>query len=249
MQTFENCICIAQARVIAGFKRESHICTIAYQPSEERFLRLCVPFRPNRSPLVKRWTRFDFTGSKETLPSNDTRQESWDVSSITRKNAVLTKKEKDQLHCKILSLYKYQDELNDEKESIGIFVPVPRSLQFSREELSPYKPDEKRALERNEYVMKTSGVWIPSYTVRVKGKWMRDGKLRSFNKQLLSWDVYETLRKGEVNPFAAIHGFRNPYFIIGNTAPNRTAWMVISVLSAPDGAIERFALNQQMAWC
>ena len=49
------------------------------------------------------------------------------------------------------------------------------------------------------------------------------------------------------NPFQAIYGYRNPYFIIGNLATQRNAFIVVGVFSAPDGFIERNAINQQMS--
>jgi hypothetical protein len=247
MQTFENCVCIAQARVIAGFKRESHICTIAYQPAEARFLRLCVPYVQGRSPVIKRWSVFDFDGSKDSLPNNDTREESWDAVAIRRKlGTSLKKRDLDHLHRKILSEYKYQDELNESRESIGILIPVPSSLRFSQNPLSPHNPDDAKKLERVEH-MKAKGIWFPSFEVRVRGEYHQDGALKRFDRQLLAWDVYEALRKGTVDPFSALYGYKNPYMITGNTARNRGGFMVIGVLSAPNGAIEKHAIHQQLA--
>lgn len=245
MQTFKDCVCIAQARVIAGFKKESHICTIAFQPEESRFLRLCVPYVNGRSPVVKRWTRFDFDGTKETLPNVDTREESWDAVQIKRKDLIKKESEKRFIHRAVLSEYRYQDELRENRESIGLLIPVPESLRFKRVELSPYDPADKKKLERIEH-MARQGIWFPPYEVRVTGKFMRDGKLQKFNRQLLAWDVYEALRSGAVNPFEAIARYRNPYFITGNTSQHRDGFMMIGVLSAPDGAIEECAINQQL---
>lgn len=246
MQTFENCVCIAQARVIAGFKKESHICTIAFQPKESRFLRLCVPYVNGRSPVVKRWTRFDFDGTKETLPSIDTREESWDAVRIKRKDLIKKESEKRFIHRAILSEYRYQDELKENRESIGLLIPIPESLRFRRVELSPYDSADKKKLERIKH-MERQGIWFPPYEVKVSGKFMRDGKLQKFNRQLLAWDVYEALRNGTVNPFEAIARYRNPYFITGNTSQHRDGFMMIGVLSAPDGAIQECAINQQLA--
>lgn len=247
MQTFKDCVCIAQARVIAGRKRESHICTIAFQPEQSRFLRLCVPYIQGRSPVVKRWSVFDFDGTKESLPRNDTREESWDAVEIRRRSIIKRESLKQQIHCSILSEYKYQDELKFARESIGLLIPEPKSLRFKREELSPHDPAGQKKLARVEH-MANKGIWFPTFEVFVTGKYRRDNQLKSFRKQLLAWDVYEALRNGAVNPFSAISGYRNPYMITGNTSQHRDAFMVIGVLSAPDGAIEQCAINQQLSF-
>lgn len=246
MKTFKDCVCIAQARVIAGFKRDSHICTIAFQPEKSRFLRLCVPYVKGRSPVVKRWTWFDFVGQKESLPSIDTREESWDAIYINRKGLIKKESEKRKIHCAVLSEYRYQNELKERRESIGLLIPIPGSLRFNRRELSPYDPAEKKKLDRIEHMTK-QGIWFPSYEVKVTGEFMQAGKRKKFNRQLLAWDVYEALRSGLTNPFQAITNYRNPYFITGNTSQHRDGFMLIGVLSAPDGAIENYAINQQLA--
>lgn len=246
MQTFNDCVCIAQARVIAGFKKESHICTIAFQPEQSRFLRLCVPYVSGRSPVIKRWSRFDFDGTKESLPSIDTREESWDAVRIRRRDSIKKQSEKRLIHRAILSEYRYQDELKESRESIGLLIPIPGSLRFNRPELSPHNPADKKKLHRIKH-MAEKGIWFPSYEVKVSGQFMRDGKPKQFNRQLLAWDVYEALRNGAVNPFEVIARYRNPYFITGNTSQYRDGFMMIGVLSAPDGAIEECAIHQQLS--
>lgn len=247
MQTFEDCVCIAQARVIAGFKREPHICTIAYQPAKNHFLRLCIPFVKGRSPLIKRWSVFSFEGSKDGL-ANDNRDESWKLVTMTKASPkILGTKQKEIIHRKILSTYKYESELNEERDSIGLLVPVPESLKFVQERLSIRREDEKKELERAE-MLKAKGIWYPNFKVKISGHYLKDGKRNSFNKQLLAWDVYEALRLGgNRDPFAAIDRYRNPYLIIGNLATQRRGWVAVGVLSAPDGAIQECAIHQQLA--
>lgn len=246
MQLFENCVCIAQARVIAGHKREPHICTIAYQPSTDQFLRLCIPFVHGRSPLLKRWRLFSFQATKDDM-GNDTRDESWNLSQLlTVSRHTISDKQKAQLHSRILSNYRYETELNNQRDSIGLLIPVPETLKFTREHLSARRPDEAKELERAQ-MLHEKGIWYPNFKVRVRGCYMRDGQRCTFNKQLIAWDVYEALRLGgNRDPFAAIDTYRNPYLIIGNLAAQRMAWVVVGVLSAPDGAIERHAIHQQL---
>lgn len=251
MKRFEDCVCIAQARVIAGRKREPHICTIAYQPSADQFLRLCIPFKPGRSPLIKRWRTFSFEGTKEGL-NNDTRSESWCMTKMLHRAREPVKDSyKRFLHGRILSAYRYESELNEQRDSIGLMVPIPDSLRLVRESLSPRRPDEAKELERCA-LLAGKGIWYPSFKIKISGRYMKDGERRPFNKQLIAWDVYEAERQigqGESrDPYQAIYSYRNPYLIIGNLATQRNSWVVVGVLSAPDGAIERHAIHQQLSF-
>ena len=241
---FNDCICLAQARVIAGRKREPHICTIAFHEPSELFLRFCLPFQVNRTPAVKRWQRFDFQGDKESL-TNDNRRETWHYGSVLGKSAAVSQREQTALHGKILRQYQYEHELNEERSSIGVLIPA-KGFKLWQEHLSPNEPSDAKELERCK-LMAEKGIWYPDFKVMAKGSRMVDGDKRSFKKTVVAWDVYEAIRTGRSNPFQAIYGYRNPYFIIGNLATQRNAFIVVGVLSAPDGAIERSAINQQMS--
>lgn len=241
---FEDCICLAQARVIAGFKRDPHICTIAFHEPTKSFLRFCLPFQVNRAPAVKRWQRFSFEGSKDRL-RNDNRKESFHYGSVLSRSGTISKRDQTALHAKILSQYQYESELNKEKASIGILIPV-RGFKLWQEHLSPNNDADKKELERCK-MMASKGIWYPEFKVKAKGHRMIDGKKKSFEKTVVAWDVYEAIRSERSNPFQAIYGYRNPYFIIGNLATQRNAFIVVGVFSAPDGFIERNAINQQMS--
>lgn len=249
MQTFKNCVCIAQARVIAGRKRDSHICTIAFQPEQSRFLRLCIPYVPGRSPALRRWSCFDFEGTKDSLPSVDTREESWDAVSLTRGPVLKKLSDKRQVHRALLAEYRYEGELNANRQSIGILIPEPKSLDFSLRRFNPHDPSDQKKLGHQQ-LMASKGIWFPPFEVRIKGSYRKDGQLKTFDKQLLAWDVYEALRNKEkgVDPFEVIYGYRNPYMITGNLPKQRNSFMVIGVLSAPCGAIEQCAINQQLSF-
>lgn len=242
---FENCICLAQARVIAGRKREPHICTIAFHEPTESFLRFCLPFQLNRSPAVKRWHRFSFEGNKENL-GNDTRQETYHYGSIKDRHGPVTRGHQSLLHRKILSQYKYEHELHEQKASIGIVLPEP-GFKLWQEHLSPHNPNDIKELARCE-LMKEKGIWYPDFRVMIKGHRLVEGKRRNFEKSMVAWDVYEALRGGKVNPFQSIYGYKNPYLIVGNLATRRNAFIVIGVLSAPDNAIAQCAIAQQLSF-
>lgn len=242
---FNDCICLAQARVIAGRKREPHICTIAFHESSELFLRFCLPFQLNRTPAVKRWQRFDFQGDKDNL-INDNRRETWHYGSVLGQSATVSQREQTLLHGKILRQYQYEHELNEERSSIGVFIPA-KGFKLWQEHLSPNEPGDAKELERCKS-MADKGIWYPDFKVKAKGHRMVDGSKKSFEKTVIAWDVYEAIRTGRSNPFQSIYGYKNPYFIIGNLASQRNAFIVVGVLSAPDNFIEKNAIHQQLAF-
>jgi hypothetical protein len=241
---FDDCVCIAQARVIAGRVKQPHICTIAYHEPSDQMLRFCLPFSLNRSPDVKRWHRFSFQGDKDDL-GNDTRRETWHFGSVLSKPGSIRDREKTEIHQKILAHYRYEHELNDEKSSIGILVP-DGPVKLWQEHLSPNDPDDAADIERGRRMAK-SGIWYPDFKVYIRGHRRVNGERKSFQKMLVAWDVYEAIRVGKVNPFQAIYNYQNPYLITGNLASQRRAFIGIGVLSAPPRAIESSALLQQLS--
>ena len=229
---FENCICIAQARVIEGKRKKAHICTIAYHELTDAFLRICLPFERGRETGIRRWHRFSFEGSQQPT---DTRSESFEFGRLLSVQGQLGLNEKFLLHQKILSLYRYESELNNDKKSIGLLIPEPGSLRFNRKSLSE-REQEYRSL------MREKGLFFPDYKIHVTG---RSAQFKNrFNKQLVQWDLFEAIRK-KVDPFPALQTFKNPYIIIGNTPWKRDSFMAISILSAPSKAI-RHAYFQQL---
>jgi hypothetical protein len=240
---FKDCVCLAQARVIAGRKKEPHICTIAFHEPTESFLRFCLPFQVNRAPAVKRWQRFTFEGDKDNL-GNDNRRESWHYGSVLSRSGNVSRRDQTALHGKILSQYQYESELNEDRASIGVLIPM-RGFKLWQEHLSPNNESDAKELERCR-LMSDKGIWYPDFKVKAKGHRMINGKKMPFEKTVVAWDVYEAIRSERSNPFQAIYGYRNPYFIIGNLATQRNAFIVVGVLSAPDGFIESNAINQQM---
>jgi len=245
MAVFKDCVCIAQARIISGRRKGSHICTIAYHPADDQFLRLCVPFSVGRSPVIKRWSVFNFDGTKDGL-GNDTRDETWNAAQIYRRAVKTATGDRNFIHSKILSQYKYESELNQNRSSIGLLMPDKPSLRFYRESYNPNDEKDSKQLDRAKY-MANQGIWYPGYKIMVKGAYQCEGRTKKFDKQLLSWDVYEADRRGSVDPFQQIYSYRNPYMILGNLATKRRAFMVIGIHSAPDGYIEKYAINQQLA--
>lgn len=229
---FEDCICIAQARVIEGKRKKAHICTIAYHEPSDKFLRICLPFERHSNTAIRRWHRFTFEGSKNP---QDTRSESYDFGELLAVHGKLSRLEQVQTHKQILSHYMYEDEMNEQKRSIGILLPVRSSFSFGK------MPLEDREKEYRN-IMLSKGIFFPPYKIYVTGKRSKDGK--PFKKQFLQWDVYEAIRKN-VDPFPALQSFADPYIILGNTPWTRNSFMAISILSAPSAA-KQHAYHQQL---
>lgn len=229
---FKDCVCIAQARVIEGKRKKAHICTIAYHEPRDQFLRICLPFEKQGKSAIRRWHRFSFCGEKNP---QDTRSESYDFGELVSVQGKLSRNDQIQTHRRILSHYMYEDEMNEQKQSIGILLPKTSSLVFEKGEL------ESREKEY-QAIMRAKGIFFPSCKLYVSGRRTKDNK--QFRKQFLQWDVYEAMRKG-VDPFSTLQSFKEPYIILGNTPWTRNSFMAISILSAPPAA-KQHALHQQL---
>lgn len=229
---YDDCVCIAQARVIEGKRKKAHICTIAYHQSTDNFLRVCLPFNQQTETGIRRWMTFSFDGEKT---QSDTRRESVAFGSLQHVGKRLTDSQRLDIHARILAHYKYEEELNQQRHSIGILLPVPGSLSFELQELDAREFEYRR-------LMADKGIFFPDFKIYVSGRRTKDGNC--FRKQLLQWDVVEAIRKG-VDPFSAISSFRDPYIIMGNTPWVRNAFMAVSILSAPP-RVKQAAHNQQL---
>ncbi len=243
MQVFENCICIAQARVIAGNRKQPHVCTIAFHEDSNSFLRFCLPFDYKTSKLLRRWEFFSVECSKENL-ENDNRLESWYFGRVISTSGVLPRSRQSAIHRRILSCYKYESELNEDRLSIGLMIPEPG---FKIQKVTHPPGSQKWEKENHKMtVMRKKGLWYPPFDLRVKGYRFVDGQRKSFDKKLIAWDVFEAIRSGRSDPIESIKKYRNPYFIIGNLVAIRNAFMIVGVLSAPDRAIEENAIHNQL---
>ena len=229
---YRDCICIAQARVIEGKRKKAHICTIAYHQPSDQFLRICLPFNKQHETGVRRWMRFSFDGDKAPT---DTRRESVAFGALQSVGKRLSPIERQNMHQRILSHYKYEDELNQQRHSIGILLPVPGSLTFDLQDLDQRESEYRK-------LMATKGLFFPDFKIYASGRRTKDRN--PFRKQLLQWDVIEAIRKN-IDPFRAISAFKDPYIIMGNTPWVRNAFMAVSILSAPPKA-KLSAHNQQL---
>ena len=233
MATFKDCVCIAQARLISGRKSPPHICTLAYYPHEQRFLRVRLPFDGTLASSVRRWQLFSFEGEK--IPT-DVRKESLSFDSLKSVGDKISESDRRDLHQKILSNYKPESEMNSDRDGVGILIPKPGSLRF--------KLKDQESAEAN-YRQNTSaaGLYYPDKKIIVS---CRAGQFSSRSeKQLLAWDATEAIRKGR-DPFPVYHKYKNPYILVGNHFKNKTSFMAIGILSAPDGFLD-YAFKQQLA--
>lgn len=233
MAVFRDCVCIAQARLISGRKTPPHICTLAYYPQEQRFLRVRLPFDGTLVSSIRRWQFFSFEGKK--IPT-DVRKESLGFDRLIAVGSKVSNNERRALHRQILSNYKTEDEMNADRDGVGILIPKRGSLRFTVKE---QQSSEKNYRENTS----STGIYYPDREIYVHCK-AKQFKTRS-KKLLLAWDAIEAIRKGN-NPFPVYEEYKNPYMLLGNHYKNKTSFMVIGILSAPDGFIE-YAFSQQLA--
>jgi hypothetical protein len=233
MSSFKDCICIAQARLISGRKSPPHICTLAYYPHEHRFLRVRLPFDGTLASSIRRWQRFSFEGEKI---ATDVRKESLGFVKLKALGSMVSDANKRELHRQILSSYKPESELNQNRDGVGILIPKPGSLRFHV---------KQQCQQEEHYRQNTSaaGLYYPDKEIYVS---CRAGQFSGRSKKLLlAWDAIEALRKGN-NPFPVYEKYKHPYMLVGNHYKNKRAFMVIGILSAPAGFID-YAFSQQLA--
>ena len=233
MQIFDNCICIAQARVIEGKRKKAHICTIAFHETSNSFVRICLPFDRSKESNIRRWNRFSFRGKAD--PS-DTRLESFAFAELISVQGKINEEKKRAIHRKILQKYKHEKEYNESKQSIGVLLFEPGSVRFKQKPLTDREEEYRQ-------IMADKGLFFPSFKLYISGK---SSQFKSrFEKQFVQWDFFEAIRKGN-DPLDAYNTFLEPYIILGNTPWKRDSFMAISILSAPLG-YKRFACEQQLS--
>lgn len=234
MKTFRNCICLAQARVIEGRRKKAHICTIAFHERTGSFIRLCLPFGKGQESSVRRWDRFSFVGEPD---ANDTRKESVSFTKFLGLEGRLKDKDRPAIHRQILSTYKHESEYNQARQSIGILLFDKDSVRFKKKPLTEREQGWRQLMAEKK-------LFFPDYKLYICGKSPQFKS--SFEKQLLQWDFFEAIRKGN-DPLDAFRKFREPYAIVGNTPWNRDSFMAVSILSAPSG-FTKYALEQQLSF-
>jgi hypothetical protein len=235
MTIFEDCICIAQARIIEGNNTKAHVCTIAFHEKTNSFIRTCLPFDGTSRSSIRRWSRFSFDGSSS---DKDTRNESYRFDKLLKiSDKIKDDKTKREIHRKILQKYKHEEELNAAKESVGVLTFEKETLRFKRKDLSARE-------ESYRQLMQKKGLFFPEFKLYVSGK-SPQFKGR-FEKQLVQWDFFEAYRQGRDPVEIFFQQYREPYIILGNTPWHRDSFMAVSFLSAPKGFIQ-YAKNQQLS--
>ena len=223
------------------------VCTACYSP-EYGLVRI-YPVPPETR--MRRWDKVSMPLVRNT---QDTRVESWKVQGSKHEWDVLGKKihndgklpRQEQIGL-LHKLYKnfgvdcIQD-LNDAEQSLGIIKP--RILKaWLADRVEKYDPTVQVTLDSD-----LPFLTIHNYPKQPRVRY-RCSKCRIQNphdQQILEWGVYEWMRK---NPDAPDKGLANlrlfdekyeRYFLVGNIARHRNAFMVISVF--------RFKRSMQPFW-
>tara|TARA_X000001382_G_scaffold15420_1_gene9831 strand:+ start:4986 stop:5723 length:738 start_codon:yes stop_codon:yes gene_type:complete len=234
---FNNCVVIGQARVIEGRKAKPHVCTLALnlEAKEEKdlLIRFCPVFK-RRSLFPKRWSYVSFIGTrKNKIHPTDKRYSSWGIDDehpIEIFPEKASQSERNQIHKLLLGSFLPEEKLNKERRSIGIMIPV-KSMKF--------KWFDDEGCKRHH---KNMDLYHPDKKLMLLGKKNElDGRLKNFKKTCVAWDVIEAYRKN--NQITLPHN--NPYCLIGNVLNYQRSWVVVAILSAPDGYIDRYALKKE----
>ncbi len=234
MTIFEDCICIAQARIIEGNNTKAHVCTIAFHEKTNSFIRTCLPFDGTNRSSIRRWSRFSFDGSSS---DKDTRDESYRFDRLLKiSDKIKDDKTKRKIHKKILQKYKHEEELNAAKESVGVLIFEKETLRFKRKELSKREESYRRLMQKKGLFFQELKLYVSGKSPNFKGR---------FEKQLGQWDFFEAYRQGRDPVEIFFQQYREPYIILGNTPWHRDSFMAVSFLSAPKGFIQ-YAKNQQL---
>ena len=234
---FKKCVVIGQARVIEGRKAPPHVCTLAInlEAKEEKdlLIRFCPIFNKRNYDFPKRWDYVSFVGTKENgIHPTDKRYSSWgideDYSFDTHDKA--SRSERNQIHRLLLNSFLPEEELNKQRRSIGVMIPVGEMK---------FKWFEDESCKRHHENMK---LYHPEKKLKLIGKKnVLNRQLKNFRKTCVAWDIIEAYRK--TNEISLPHN--NPYCVIGNVLSHQISWVVVAILGAPDRYIEKYALKEE----
>jgi len=236
MKVFNNCVVVAQARVIGGKRTPPHICTLAFDLEENTLIRICMLFEQFGINVARRWQRLKFEGDKDHLLHSDNRIESWGIrpGTLCVRDEKISDDEKVLVHEQLLEHWCSEEYLNEKKLSIGILIPQIGTLNVKKVELSE---DKKNRAKEQSQILKKERYWLPSeWQLRIQGLRLNiDGSKTEFDKGCVAWDLYEAMRKrGEIEL-----SHKYPYLITGNVNSHRRSFVVIGILSAPKALYEK----------
>ena len=213
------------------------VCTACY--SHKYGLVRIYPIPPKIR--MRRWDRMNILLEKNP---QDTRAESWKVQGSKsewdklEQNIISRGKLKRQEQIKLLHEL-YSDfgvgciqDINDAKRSLAIIQPNILKGWMADRKSNEYDPTVQVTLD-SDILFRTIRNYKKQPRVQYKCSNCRTQK--PHNQQILEWGVYEWMRK---NPGMSEKGMANlhlmdpnykKYFLVGNMAAHRNAFMVISV--------------------
>ena len=213
------------------------VCTACYSPKHG-----LVRIYPISTKIrMRRWDRMSILLEKNP---RDTRVESWKVQGSKpdwdklgqniSSQGQLKRRERIRLLRKLYNDFGAGciEDLNDAKRSLAIIKPnILKGWMADRSD-GEYDPTVQITLDSN----------IPFLTIRnypkqprVQYKCSNCRTKNPHNQQILEWGVYEWMRKNPENMEKGIENLRltdtkyDIYFLVGNMAAHRNAFMVISV--------------------
>ena len=213
-------IVIAQARPIAGKRKDPHVCTILLDPAQDKLYR--VRFDYKESP--RKWETVAVNLYKS---QQDARLESMLVTDVQCINK-LSKKLQNAVHIKLLNMATSELEAVEENRSINI--TKIKSIALRKEAWT----------EKNIHVKENSrkkGIELAPVQLRAFCEPFYEHKTPHLNRKYLEWGAnYRLFREGEAafpSIKKAIAAIKYPYLIVGNHYRHTKDFMAISVMSAP----------------
>ena len=213
-------IVVAQARPIAGRRRDPHVCTILLDSEALKLYR--VTFEYNQSP--RKWDKVEVNLYKAT---RDSRRESMFVTDVKLIDK-LSKKSQNIVHQQLLNMATSEQEAVEQGRSINVTKIKSITLHkesWNKDNIHVKENSSKKGI--NLAPIQLRAVCTPLYT----------HKTPQMNRKYLEWGAnYRLLVEGEKafpSIKKAIASIKYPYLIVGNHYRHTKDFMAISVMSSP----------------
>jgi len=214
-------IVVAQARPIAGRRKDPHVCTILLDPENQKLYR--VTFEYTQSP--RKWDKVRVNLYKA---SRDSRRESMFVTDVEFANK-LNKKSQNIIHEQLLNMATSEQEAIEEGRSINVTkiksITLHREL-WNKDNVHVKENSSKKGI--NLAPIQLRAICTPFYV----------HKTPRMNRKYLEWGAnYRLLIEGEKafpSIKKAIASIKYPYLIVGNHRRHTKDFMAIAVMSSPN---------------
>lgn len=213
-------VVVAQARPIAGRKKDAHVCTILFDPADSLLYR-------TRFPLGSAPRRWDFVAANLYLSSEDRRRESRQVTDVEKLKQLKTS-EKTEVHRKLLNMALTEQEAIDGKLSINV-------SKISAVKLGAHTWNDGKD-QRMIQNARRKGINIAPKKLKVICTPLYSHTTPNFHKTYLEWGAnHRLIREGpSIIPELkhTISSIKHPYLITGTHYRHTKSFMAIAVMAS-----------------